>query len=50
MQTLPYAALVNPHISHVYDLYYSAFEKLRKIPEIRTLEDNDRFFVPLKIS
>ncbi|KAG9809707.1 pyruvate dehydrogenase kinase, partial [Aureobasidium melanogenum] len=43
MQTLPYAALVNPHISHVYELYYSAFEKLRKVPEIRTLEDNDRF-------
>ncbi|THW45880.1 pyruvate dehydrogenase kinase [Aureobasidium pullulans] len=43
MQTLPYAALVNPHISHVYELYYSAFEKLRKVPEIKTLEDNDRF-------
>ncbi|KAI5241037.1 pyruvate dehydrogenase kinase [Aureobasidium subglaciale] len=43
MQTLPYAALVNPHISHVYELYYSAFEKLRKVPEIKTLEDNDAF-------
>ncbi|KAG9676759.1 pyruvate dehydrogenase kinase, partial [Aureobasidium melanogenum] len=43
MQTLPYAALINPHISHVYELYYSAFEKLRKVPEIKTLEDNDRF-------
>ena len=40
---MPYAALVNPHISHVYELYYSAFERLRKIPEIKTLSDNDRF-------
>lgn len=43
MQTLPYAALVNPHINHVYDLYYSAFETLRKVPEIKTLKDNDNF-------
>jgi pyruvate dehydrogenase kinase 2/3/4 len=43
MQTLPYTALINPHISHVYELYYSAFETLRKVPEIKTLKDNDRF-------
>jgi len=36
---------MNPHISHVYELYYSAFEKLRKVPEIKTLEDNDKFCV-----
>lgn len=42
MQTLPYSALANPHISHVYELYYSAFEKLRKVPDVQTLDDNDR--------
>lgn len=43
MQTLPYSALTNPHIRHVYELYYSAFELLRKVPECRSLEDNDKF-------
>jgi len=43
MQTLPYSALINPHISHVYELYYAAFEKLRKVPEVKTLDDNDKF-------
>ena len=42
MQTLPYSALTNEHISHVYELYYSAFEHFRKVPEVRTLEDNDK--------
>ncbi len=43
MQTLPYVVVTNPHISQVYELYYQAFETLRRIPEIKTLEDNDRF-------
>ena len=43
MQTLSYAALRNSHISHVYELYYSVFEKLRKVPDIRTLDENDTF-------
>jgi pyruvate dehydrogenase kinase 2/3/4 len=43
MQTLPYAAVTNQHLSHVYELYYRAFEKFRRIPEIRTIQDNDRF-------
>lgn len=43
MQTLPYSALKNQHISHVYELYYTAFELLRKVPEVRTLHDNDKF-------
>ncbi|KAK7517165.1 pyruvate dehydrogenase kinase [Phyllosticta citriasiana] len=43
MQTLPYFVVTNPHISHVYELYYRAFEKYRRLPEIKTLEDNDRF-------
>ncbi|CAG8973164.1 hypothetical protein HYALB_00008756 [Hymenoscyphus albidus] len=43
MQTLPYVVVTNPHISQVYELYYKAFEGLRKIPEIKTLEDNKKF-------
>lgn len=36
---------MNEHLTHVYELYYAAFEKLRKVPEIKTLEDNDKFCV-----
>lgn len=43
MQTLPYSAVTNAHISHVYELYYTAFERFRKVGEVRTLNDNDRF-------
>ncbi|KAK5695255.1 putative protein kinase [Elasticomyces elasticus] len=48
MQTLPYSALTNEHISHVYEAYYRAFETFRKVPEVRTLDDNDRFCEVLK--
>jgi pyruvate dehydrogenase kinase 2/3/4 len=43
MQTLPYVVVTNPHMSHVYELYYKAFETLRRVPEIKTVEDNDRY-------
>ena len=43
MQRLPYVVVTNRHISYVYELYYQAFEAFRKIPEIRTVEENDRF-------
>jgi len=43
MQTLPYVVVTNPQISQVYELYYKAFESLRRVREIKTLEDNDRF-------
>ena len=42
MQTLPYVVVSNEHISDVYELYYQAFENLRKIREVKTLEDNER--------
>lgn len=42
MQTLPYVVVTNPHISQVYELYYKAFESLRKVREIKTLEDNEK--------
>ncbi|KAK4501261.1 hypothetical protein PRZ48_007068 [Zasmidium cellare] len=50
MQTLPYSAVTNQHISHVYELYYNAFERFRKVPEIRSLEDNDRFCDVIKMT
>lgn len=43
MQTLPYVVVTNPHISQVYDLYNKAFESLRRVQEIKTLEDNEYF-------
>ena len=43
MQTLPYSAVRNQHISHVYELYYEAFERFRKVPPVRSLDDNDKF-------
>lgn len=43
MQTLPYCVVANSNFNEVYELYYEAFDKFRKIPEVRTLEDNDSF-------
>ncbi|KAL2062654.1 hypothetical protein VTL71DRAFT_5726 [Oculimacula yallundae] len=43
MQTLPYVVVTNPHISQVYELYYKAFESLRRVREIKSLEDNENF-------
>ena len=43
VQTLPYVVVANPHLAHVYELYLRAFERFRRVPEIRSLEDNDRY-------
>lgn len=43
MQTLPYCVVANHHFNEVYELYYEAFDKFRRVPEIRTLEDNDSY-------
>lgn len=48
MQTLPYVVLTNQHLAHVYELYYKAFERFRKVHEVQTLDDNDRFCTILK--
>lgn len=42
MQKLPYAVVTNPHMSHVYELYYKSFENYRKLPPVKTVEENDR--------
>ncbi|KAI5297232.1 hypothetical protein KEM55_004983 [Ascosphaera atra] len=48
MQKLPYVILTNPRLSHVYELYYIAFERFRRVPEIKTLDDNDAYCEILK--
>lgn len=42
-QKLPFIVGTNPHVQNVYDLYWHAFEHLRRVPPIQTLEDNQRF-------
>ena len=43
MQTLPFVVVTNPHMSHVYNLYYKAFETLRRVGEIKSVEDNEQY-------
>ncbi|KAK0381980.1 hypothetical protein CLIM01_00641 [Colletotrichum limetticola] len=43
MQQLPYVVVTNTHIKEVYELYNNAFDTFRKIKEIKTLEDNEKF-------
>lgn len=43
MQRLPYVVVTNPHLSLVYELYYKSFETFRRVPTIRTVEDNDQY-------
>lgn len=47
MQNLPFAVVSNPHLSKVYEMYYTAFDQFRKFPKIKNLEDNDKFCVML---
>jgi len=48
MQRLPYVVVTNPHVNEVYDLYYNAFDTFRKVKEIKTLEENDRFCTTIR--
>ncbi|KAL2025089.1 hypothetical protein VTK56DRAFT_91 [Thermocarpiscus australiensis] len=48
MQQLPYVVVTNPHMNEVYDLYYTAFDTFRKVKDIKTLEDNDRFCATIR--
>ncbi|PNW81573.1 hypothetical protein CHLRE_06g252300v5 [Chlamydomonas reinhardtii] len=43
LQLLPYIVVTNPHIKKVYNQYYISFETLRRVPTIRTLEENQDF-------
>lgn len=40
--------MTNPHLEEVYEKYWNAFETFRKIPMIRTMEDNEEFCLTLK--
>lgn len=43
MQSLPYVVIKNSHMSHVYGLYYEAFDVLRRVPEIKSIKENDAY-------
>jgi pyruvate dehydrogenase kinase 2/3/4 len=43
MQNLPYQVMSNEQMSKVYSMYVSAFDHFHRFPEIKTLEDNDKF-------
>ena len=43
MQTLPFVVVANQHIAHVYELYYKAFETFRRVKEIKSVDDNDKY-------
>lgn len=35
--------VANPHLAHVYESYLRAFERFRRVPEIKSLEDNETY-------
>ncbi|KZT24472.1 alpha-ketoacid dehydrogenase kinase [Neolentinus lepideus HHB14362 ss-1] len=43
LQTLPYVVVTQEGVARVYELYWSAFEKFRRYPEIKTMSDNEAF-------
>ncbi|AEY94811.1 FAAR157Cp [Eremothecium gossypii FDAG1] len=43
LQDLPFNVVNNFHFVQVYESYYNIFERFRRFPAIRTLEDNERF-------
>ncbi|KAF8529037.1 branched-chain alpha-ketoacid dehydrogenase [Hysterangium stoloniferum] len=48
MQALPYAVVTREGVAAMYRLYWSAFEKFRRYPQINSLEDNAAFCTFLK--
>lgn len=48
LQALPFVVMTNDQLEEVYNKYWLAFETLRKMPVIRTMEDNEEFCVKLK--
>lgn len=43
LQALPYVIVTQPEVAKVYELYWSAFDKFRRFPEINHLSDNWKF-------
>ncbi|PWN33980.1 alpha-ketoacid dehydrogenase kinase [Meira miltonrushii] len=48
LQALPFVVMTNKHLEEVYEKYWTAFETFRKVPNIRTMEDNEEFCATLK--
>lgn len=48
LQALPFVVMTNKNLEAVYEKYWTAFETFRKIPTIRTMEDNEKFCTILK--
>lgn len=40
---LPFIVGMNPFIMRTHKLYHSSFERVATYPEVKTLEDNERF-------
>ncbi|KAJ8086673.1 putative protein kinase [Marasmius tenuissimus] len=43
LQSLPYVVVTQEGVAKVYELYWTAFEKFRRYPPIKNLEDNKEF-------
>ncbi|EIW61947.1 alpha-ketoacid dehydrogenase kinase N-terminal domain-containing protein [Trametes versicolor FP-101664 SS1] len=43
MQALPYVVVTQEGVAKVYELYWTAFDKFRRFPEITNLQENDAF-------
>ncbi|SCU99621.1 LANO_0F02762g1_1 [Lachancea nothofagi CBS 11611] len=43
LQTLPFNVVNNFHFSQVYESYYNIFERFRRYPTIKTMDDNAKF-------
>ncbi|ORX83202.1 alpha-ketoacid dehydrogenase kinase [Basidiobolus meristosporus CBS 931.73] len=48
MQNLPFITATNPHLETVYNLYWHAFDKFRKVPKIQNMNENRQFCELLK--
>ncbi|TCD69693.1 hypothetical protein EIP91_006710 [Steccherinum ochraceum] len=48
LQALPYVVVTQEGVAKVYELYWTAFDKFRRYPQVDTLEDNDAFCVFLR--
>ncbi|CAK9436943.1 uncharacterized protein LODBEIA_P14480 [Lodderomyces beijingensis] len=43
LQTLPFGVVNNYHLAQLYESYYHSFNAFRKIPQIQTIEENEKF-------
>ncbi|SCV01040.1 LAMI_0G08966g1_1 [Lachancea mirantina] len=48
LQMLPFSVVNNFHFCQVYESYFNIFDRFRRYPSIKTLEDNEKFVRFLK--